>query len=60
MNTSKVPDFELYDVTTRLAMMYKRILKYSKRQLFIKRKCLHTTNPRNLRTMAKQALAYEE
>ncbi len=59
MDTGQVPEFELYDVTARLAMMYERTLEYSELQLSAKRDRLRATNPRNLRIMAKQALACE-
>ena len=41
---SQVPDFELYNVSARLAMMYERILEYSKLQISVKHNSLHTTN----------------
>ena len=59
-DAGQVPDFELHDVTARLAMMYERTLEYSELQISAKRNRLHTTNPQNSKTIAKQAPAYEE
>ncbi|WP_375449210.1 C-terminal helicase domain-containing protein [uncultured Nostoc sp.] len=59
-DAGQVPDFELHDVTARLAMMYKRTLEYSKLQISAERNRLRATNPRNPRTIAKQALACEK
>ena len=44
MNAGFVPDFELYDRITRLAIIYETILEYSKCQLFTKYDCLHIIN----------------
>ena len=44
-DAGQVPDFELYDVIARLAMMYERILKYSKLQISTECNRLHKTNP---------------
>ena len=60
IDTSQVSDFELHDMTARLAMMYEKTLEYSKLQISAKRNCLRTTNPQNPRIIAEQALAYEE
>ena len=59
MNTGQLLEFELDNVTAKLAMMYKRILKYSKLQLSAKRNCLYSINPQNAKIIAKQALAYK-
>ena len=59
-DASQVPDYELYDMTARLAMMYEKTLKYLKLQISAKRNRLRATNPQNPRTIAEQALAYEE
>ncbi len=59
MDAGQVTEFELHDVTTRLAMIYERILEYSKLQLSAKHDRLRETNPRNPKTMAEQALACE-
>lgn len=53
MDASQIAELELYDVTTKLAIMYKRILEYSELQVSTKCYCLYATNPRNLRTMAE-------
>ncbi len=59
MDAGQVLEFELHDMTARLARIYKRTLEFSELQLSAERDRLHITNPRNLRTMVKQALAYE-
>ncbi len=59
IDAGQVPQFELYNVTARLAMMYEKALEYSELQFFAKLDRLHVTNLRNLRTMAKQAIACE-
>ncbi len=60
MDAGQLPDFELHDITTRLAIMYERTLEYSEYQLSAKCNRLRTIKPQNPRTMAKQALACEE
>ena len=60
IDAGQVPDFELHDMTTRLAMMYERTLEYLELQISAERNCLRATNPRNPRTIAKQTLAYEK
>lgn len=55
-DASQVPDFELHDITARLLIICKRILKYLKLQLLAKCNCLCKTNLSNLKTIAKQAL----
>lgn len=60
IDAGQMPDLELHNVTTRLAIMYERTLEYSKYQLSAKRDCLYITNSQNLKTMANQGLAYEE
>ena len=57
MVAGQVPEFELYGVTAKLAMMYERTLEYSELQLSAERDRLRVINPRNPKTMAKQALA---
>ena len=52
MDAGQVPDFELDDMTARLAMMYERTLEYSELQISAKRNCLRATNPQNPRTIA--------
>ncbi len=59
MDAGQIPEFELHDVTTRLAMIYERTLEYSELQLSAERDRLCTTNSRNPRTMAEQALTYK-
>ncbi len=59
MDAGQVPEFELYNVTARLAMMYKRTLKYSEVQLSAKHDHLRATKLRNPRTMAEQGLTYK-
>ena len=56
MDTGQVPEFELHDVTVKLAIMYEKILEYLKLQLSAKCDHLRVTNPQNPRTMAKQIL----
>ncbi len=60
MDAGQIPDFELHDMTARLAMMYERTLEYLECQLSAERDRLRTTNPQNLKTMAEKALACEE
>ena len=59
-DAGKVPDFELHDMTARLAMMYERTLEYSKLQISAERNRLHATDSQNPRTIAKQVLVCEE
>ena len=59
-DAGQVPDFDLHNVTTRLAMMYERTLEYSNLQISAERNRLRATNPRNPRTIAEQALACEK
>lgn len=60
VDAGQVPDFELHDITAKLAMIYKRILEYSELQLSAERDRLCVINPRNRKTMTKQALACKE
>ena len=60
MDTGQVPDFELHDMTTRLAMIYEKTLEYSELQISAECNCLRVTNPQNPRTIAEQTLAYEK
>ena len=60
VDAGQVPEFELYDVTARQAMMYEKTLEYSELRLSAERTRLRITTPRNLKTTAKQALACEE
>ena len=59
-DAGQVPDFELHDMTARLAMMYERTLEYSKLQISTERNYLRATNPQNPRTITEEALTYEE
>ncbi len=45
IDIGQVLDFELHDVTARLAIMYERTLEYSERQLSIERDHLRTIKP---------------
>lgn len=54
-----VPKFELYDVTTKLGIIYKKIIKYSKLQIFAKYDYLLVTNPQNLKKITKQLFVYK-
>ena len=47
-------------MTARLRIMYKRTLEYSELQISAKHNRLRATNPRNLKTIVEQALAYEK
>lgn len=52
--------FELHNITAKLAIIYEKILKYFKIQLFAKRKHLYIINQtKNLKMIFKQALACE-
>ena len=59
-DAGQVPDFELHDVTAKIAMMYESTLEYSKLQISAEHNRLRATNPQNPRTIAVQALACEE
>lgn len=59
MNAGQVPEFELYNMTTRLAIIYKKTLEYSELQLSAECDHLHATNSQNPKIMAEQALAYK-
>lgn len=50
----QIPEFELYNITTKLAIIYKKILDYSKLELFIEQNYLYLTNIQNLKIIAKQ------
>ena len=60
IDAGQVPDFELNDMITRLAMMYEKTLEYSEPQISAKHNCLRVTNPQNPRTIAEQTLAYKK
>lgn len=51
MNINQVRDFKLYDITIRLVIIYKRILEYSKLQLFVGHDCLYIINLQNLKIL---------
>ena len=53
IDAGQVSDFELYDVIAKLAMIYEKILEYSKLQFSTKHDRLHTINSQNLRIIAK-------
>ncbi len=55
-----VPDFEVYDITAKLDMMYVCTMEYSDLLFSNERKRLLTTNPRSLQTIVDQTRAYEE
>lgn len=57
IDVSQVPEFELYDMTAKLTMMYKETLEYLELQLSAERDHLYATNPQNPKTIAKQVLA---
>ncbi len=59
IDAGQEPEFELHNVTARLAMMYEMTLEYSELQLSAEYNCLRATNPRIPKTMAKQALICE-
>lgn len=60
LNISQVPMFELHNITAKLAIIYEKILKYSKIQLFAKCKHSYTINQiKNLKMLFKQALECE-
>lgn len=60
IDAGQVSEFELYNVTTKYTMIYKKVLEYSELQLFAKYNRLCITIPQNLKTIAKQAFAYEK
>lgn len=59
IDADQVPEFELYNRTARLVMMYERTFKYSKLQHSAKCNGLYTTKPQNAKTIAEQAYIYE-
>lgn len=59
MVAGQVSEFELHDMTTKLAIIYKRMLEYLELQLFAEHDRLRVINLQNLKIIVKQALAYE-
>ena len=60
MNVNQIRDFKLYDITIRLAIMYKRILEYLQLQLFVRHDHLHIINLQNLKILTRQVLIYKK
>lgn len=44
IDASQIPDFQLYDMTVKLLIIYKTIFKYLECQLSAEYNCLRTTN----------------
>ena len=59
-DVGQISDFELHDMIAKLAIMYERTLEYSELQISAECNRLRATNSWNPRTIAEQALAYEE
>lgn len=56
----QVPDFEAYDVTAKLGMIYAHIIEYPDLFLSNKRKRLLVANPKGPQTIVNQTYACEE